>query len=65
MLHHHEHPFRPDGEIHRAADSRDRVGRAGMPVGEVTGDGHLESAENANIEVPAAHHGEGIGVMKV
>jgi len=56
MLHHHEHPFRPDGEIHRAADSRDRVGRAGVPVGEIAVGRDLKAAEHADVEMSAAHH---------
>ena len=33
--HHHEHLLGADGEVHRAADGRDRVRGAGVPVGQV------------------------------
>ena len=40
--HHHEDALRADRQVHRAADGRDRVGRAGVPVGQVTACGDLE-----------------------
>src|SRR4051812_985198 len=35
-----------------------------MPIGKVTVDRNLEGAEHANIDMPAPHHGETIGMMK-
>jgi hypothetical protein len=34
------------------------------PVGEVAVEGDLVSTEDADVEVPAAHHGEGVGVVE-
>ena len=39
-------------------DGRNRVGRAGVPVGEVARGRHLEGAEHAEVEMAAAHHRE-------
>jgi hypothetical protein len=36
-----------------------------VPVREVAADGHLERAEHADVEVPAAHHRKRVGVVKV
>src|SRR5262249_9727919 len=60
-----EHLLGADGEVHGPAYSRDRVRGAGVPVGEVAGAGDLEGAENAHVEVAAAHHGERVGVVEV
>src|SRR5690606_6237522 len=46
-------------------DGGDRVRRAGAPVGQVAMLGHLEGAEYADVQVPAAHHREGIGVVEI
>ena len=64
VLHHHVGLLGADGEVHRAADGRDRVGRAGVPVGEVARDRDLERAEDADVEVAAAHHREAVGVVE-
>ena len=56
VLHHHQHLLRAHREVHRAADRGNRVGAAGMPVGEVARDRDLERAEDGEIEMPAADH---------
>ena len=63
--HHHEDLLGADGEVHRPADGGDRVRRAGVPVGQVAAGGDLEGAEHADVEVAAAHHREGVGVVEV
>src|SRR5712691_501619 len=65
VLHHHQHLLRAHREIHSAAHRRDRVCAAGVPVGEVAGHGHLERPQDAEIEVPAADHAEGIGMVEI
>src|SRR5690606_20719058 len=40
------------------------VGRAGVPVGQVALLRDLEGAQHADVQVAAAHHGEGIGVVE-
>ena len=57
--------FAPMAMIHGAAYRGDCVGSAGVPVRQVAGKRHLEGAEYADVEVPAAHHGEGVGVIEV
>ena len=65
VLHHHPEPLRADREIHRAADLLHRfVGRAG-PVGDVAVLRHLERAQHAQIQMPAARDGEAVGVMHI
>src|SRR5262249_55408104 len=64
VLHHHPHALRAHGEVHRAAHGRDGVATA-VPVREAAGYGHLERAEHGDVEVAAAHHSEGIGVVEV
>jgi len=63
--HHDEDRLGSDGEVHRAADRRDRVRCSGMPAGQVAGPGDLERPQDTDIEMAAAHHGEGVGVMEV
>ena len=46
-------------------DGRDGIGFAGMPVGQIAGHGHLEGAQDADVQMAAAHHRERVGVMKV
>src|SRR5256885_428759 len=65
MLHHHQNLLRAHREIHRAAHGRDRVCAAGVPVGEVAGHRYLERPQNAEIEVSAADHAEGVGMVKI
>ncbi len=65
VLHHHQHLLRAHREIHRAAHGGDRVRAAGVPVGKVAGRGHLERPQDAEIEVPAADHAEGIGMVEI
>src|SRR5712691_789006 len=65
MLHHYPHVPRPDREVHRAAHRRNRVLRAGVPVGKVAADRNLERAQHGDIEMAAAHHRERIGVVEV
>ena len=65
VLHHHEHPLGADGEVHCAAHGRNRIRLAGMPVGEIARDRHLERAQHAEVQMPAAHHPEGIRVVEV
>ena len=65
VFHHHVDRFRADRQVHRAADRRNRVRAAGVPVREVACDRHLERAQHAAVEVPAAHHRERIGVVEV
>ena len=64
VLHHHVDLLRPDGEVHRAAHGRYRIGRARVPVREVAGRRDLEGAEHAEVEMATAHHGEGIRVVE-
>ena len=65
VLHHHPEPFRADCEIHRATDLLDRfIGRA-RPVGDVAILGHLECAQHAEIQMPAARDGKTVGVMHI
>src|SRR5690606_16675905 len=47
------------------ADGGDGAGGAGVPVGQVAALRHLVRAEHAHVEVAAAHHGEGVGVVEV
>ena len=55
-----------DREVHRAADGRDRAGRAGATSWRGRRDSrHLERAEHADVEVSAAHHRERVGVVEV
>jgi len=61
----HEALLGADGEVHGASNGRDGVGVAGVPVGQVTARRHLEGAEDADVEVAAAHHREGVGVVEV
>ncbi|GAY08084.1 ribonuclease BN [Pseudonocardia sp. N23] len=63
--HHDPDATGPDGEIHGTADGRDGLGRAGVPVGEVAAGGDLEGAEDADVEVSAPHHREGVGLVEV
>ena len=65
MIHHDQDALGADGQIHRASHRGNRIRCAGVPVGEVAGGGHLERAEHAKIEMPAAHHRERIGVMEI
>src|SRR5947207_1921581 len=65
MLHHHQNLLRAHREVHRAAHGRDRVCAAGVPVGEVASHRHLERPQNAEIEVSAADHAEGVGMVKI
>ena len=55
----------PMAEVHRPADGGDRVRRARVPVGEVAVHRDLEGAEHADVEMAAAHHREGVGVVEV
>src|SRR5690606_15003288 len=64
-VHHHEGPAGADREVHGPADGRDGTRGAGRPVGEVAADGDLVGAEDAVVEVAAAHHGEAVGVVEV
>src|SRR5262249_30419771 len=57
--------LRADCEVHRAADGRNRVGAAGVPVRQIAAGGDLERAEDGEIEVAAADHAEGIGVVEI
>ena len=63
--HHHEHALRADGQIHRAADRGNGVRRAGVPVGQIPALTDLECAEDTDVEMAAAHHREGVGVVEV
>src|SRR5258706_7633348 len=65
VLHHYEVRLRAARQIHRAADRRYRMGRAGVPVREVTLRGYLKGAEDADVQVPPAYHRERIGVVEV
>jgi hypothetical protein len=58
VFHHDPHAARAHRQVHRATDRRDRVGRAGIPVGEVAVGRHLVGAEHGEVDVPAAHHRE-------
>jgi len=64
VLHHHEGALRAGGQVHRAAHGRNGVGRTGVPVGEVARGRDLEGAEHADVEVPAAHHREAVGMVE-
>ncbi|MCY1378771.1 hypothetical protein D9M69_664340 [compost metagenome] len=64
MLHHHEDALGADGQVHCAADGGDGVLRAGVPVGQVTVGGDLEGAQHADVQMAAAHHAEGVGVVE-
>ena len=57
--------FAPDGKIHGTATAGMASGGTGVPVREIPGERHLESAQYADIEVPAAHHREGSGVIEI
>jgi hypothetical protein len=50
-------------EVHGAADSRHALG-ADAPVGEVAVLRHLVSAEDRDVEMAAAHHGEAVGMVE-
>src|SRR5512134_526438 len=65
VLHHHEHLFRADREVHRTADRGDRIRRSGMPVGEVARDRDLKRTEDGEVEVAAADHAERIAVVEI
>jgi tripartite-type tricarboxylate transporter receptor subunit TctC len=65
VLHHHQHLLCSRGEIHRAADCRNRVRAAGVPVGEVARRRDLEGAEHREVEVPAADHAERVGMVEI
>jgi hypothetical protein len=47
-------------QIHRAAWALDHLARH-HPVGQVSGFGHFQAAEDGQVDVPAADHREGIG----
>ncbi len=65
VLHHHPQPLCTDRKVHRAADLLHRfIGRA-RPVGDVAILGHLECAEHAKIQMPAARDGKTVGVMHI
>ena len=65
VLHHHEHPLGAGGEVHCTAHGWNRIRLAGVPVGEIACDRYLERAQHAVVQVPAAHHPEGIRVVEV
>src|SRR5262245_36342949 len=64
QVHHHEDVLGADRQIHRPADGGDRVGGAGVPVGQIAVCADLESAHHAHVEVTAAHHRERVGVVE-
>jgi len=49
VVHHHEHLAGARGEVHRTAYSRDRTFGAGVPVGQVALDRHLEGAQYGDV----------------
>ncbi len=65
VIHHHEDLTCANGQIHRPANRRNRVGRAGAPVRQIAAGGNLIGAEHADIEMAAAHHGEGVAVVEI
>jgi hypothetical protein len=62
--HHHQHLLRAGGEVHGANDGGNRVGRPGVLVDQVTVMGHLGGAEDADVQVAAAHHRERVRVVE-
>src|SRR5690606_5476143 len=64
QIHHHVGFLGAEGQVHGAAHGGNGVGCAGAPVGQVAVRGNLERAQNADVQMAAAHHGEAVGVMK-
>ena len=63
VLHQHPQPLGAGREIHRAADRRRGVVLAGRPVGDVAVVRHLERAQHAQVQMPAADHREAVGMV--
>src|SRR3984957_7525526 len=63
--HHHVDVLGAGRQVHGAADGGDVVRLARVPVGQVAVGGDLVGAEHADVEVSAAHHREGVGVVEV
>src|SRR5690606_25189255 len=62
MLHEDAHLACAGGEIHRAPHARRPLRILGRPVGEVAALGNLERAEEREVEMAAADHGEAVAV---
>src|SRR3977135_833881 len=60
MLHHHHDLLDPGDEVHGAAHALHHLARD-HPVGEVAVLGHLHGAQERDVDMAAADHGEGIG----
>src|SRR5262245_27173928 len=64
MLHHHHDPLDPGDEVHGAAHALHHLAR-NHPIGEVAVLGYLHGAEDREVDVPAADHGEAVGGGKI
>src|SRR5437763_15366705 len=63
MLHHHHNLLDASDEIHGAAHAFDHLAW-NHPVGEIAILGHLHGAEDRQIDVAAAYHGDTVGRRK-
>ena len=63
MLHHDEDLLCAGSEIHRAADRRNGIRIAGVPIGEVAHARDLKRAQHGQIDMTAAHHRKGRHVI--
>jgi hypothetical protein len=63
VLHHDKHLLRAGSQIHRATDRENGIPVACIPIGEIAHARHLERAKHRQIDMAAAHHGEGRHVI--